>query len=312
MYWVAAGSMRVFGVHAWADRHRRSRIHLALLLATYALGLRLFAGISPPGRPDRGALYSALALATCTGPYPLHALLHPRHRSSAVDDPRRVGLPHRARTDRTANAGAPRLAFETWVVFQSKVGPSPLPRLRLRHRAQPPHQRIHRPRLPHRLRPALSGDHTAASNARALPSHPIDGRVLCDRSAVAYSRRAAQPSHRAALRPWPACARRDGNGSISTTNTLPASSRAAFRTITARSPSPSSRLLAAIGSSPGPPSFPEQSPVTSATSAHGGRFDLGPRSCAHSGPLGQPDPWILHPLRPPGVLFAAAPCLRSR
>jgi len=69
MYWVAAGSMRVFGVHAWAGRLPLALFTLALLLATYALGLRLFAGISPPAHPDRGALYSALALATCIGPY---------------------------------------------------------------------------------------------------------------------------------------------------------------------------------------------------------------------------------------------------
>jgi 4-amino-4-deoxy-L-arabinose transferase-like glycosyltransferase len=73
MYWLASGSMHLFGVHDWAGRLPLALLMLALLLATYALGLRLFAGISPPNsdqsHPDRTALYSALALATCIGPY---------------------------------------------------------------------------------------------------------------------------------------------------------------------------------------------------------------------------------------------------
>jgi 4-amino-4-deoxy-L-arabinose transferase-like glycosyltransferase len=69
MYWLAAGSMHLFGVHDWAGRLPLALLTLALLLATYALGLRLFSTISPAAHPDRGALYSALALATCIGPY---------------------------------------------------------------------------------------------------------------------------------------------------------------------------------------------------------------------------------------------------
>ena len=69
MYWLAAGSFHVFGVHDWAGRLPLALLTLALLLATYALGLRLFAGVSPAAHPDRAALYSALALATCIGPY---------------------------------------------------------------------------------------------------------------------------------------------------------------------------------------------------------------------------------------------------
>jgi 4-amino-4-deoxy-L-arabinose transferase-like glycosyltransferase len=69
MYWLAAGSMHLFGAHDWAGRLPLAFLMLALLLGTYALGLRLFAGISPPDAPDRAALYSALALATCIGPY---------------------------------------------------------------------------------------------------------------------------------------------------------------------------------------------------------------------------------------------------
>jgi 4-amino-4-deoxy-L-arabinose transferase-like glycosyltransferase len=68
MYWLAAGSFRIFGVHDWAGRLPLALLTLALLLATYALGLRFFSGISPT-HPDRAALYSALALATCVGPY---------------------------------------------------------------------------------------------------------------------------------------------------------------------------------------------------------------------------------------------------
>ena len=69
MYWLAAGSMHIFGPYDWAARLPLALLTLALLLATYALGLRLFAKISPVSHPDRGALYSALALATCIGPF---------------------------------------------------------------------------------------------------------------------------------------------------------------------------------------------------------------------------------------------------
>ena len=69
MYWLAAGSMHVFGAHAWAARLPLALLTLALFLATYALGLRLFAETSPAAHPDRGALYAALALATSIGPF---------------------------------------------------------------------------------------------------------------------------------------------------------------------------------------------------------------------------------------------------
>ena len=68
MYWLSAGSMAVFGKTDWAGRLPLALLTLALLLATYALGLRLFGGNSA-AHPDRAALYSALALATCIGPY---------------------------------------------------------------------------------------------------------------------------------------------------------------------------------------------------------------------------------------------------
>ena len=69
MYWMAAGSMRLFGVHDWAARLPLALGVLALLLAVYALGIRLFATVSPAGSPDRGGLYAALATGISIGPY---------------------------------------------------------------------------------------------------------------------------------------------------------------------------------------------------------------------------------------------------
>ncbi len=69
LYWVAAGSMHLFGIHDWAARLPLALLTLALFLSTYALGLRLLARQSPTSAPDRAALYAALALATCIGPY---------------------------------------------------------------------------------------------------------------------------------------------------------------------------------------------------------------------------------------------------
>ena len=69
MYWMAAGSMRIFGVHDWAARLPLAIGVLALLLAVYTLGIRLFSAVSPASHPDRGGLYAALAIATSLGPY---------------------------------------------------------------------------------------------------------------------------------------------------------------------------------------------------------------------------------------------------
>ena len=69
MYWLAAGSMHIFGVHDWAARLPLALGVLALLFATYFLGIRLFAAISPANAPDRGGLYAALAMALSIGPY---------------------------------------------------------------------------------------------------------------------------------------------------------------------------------------------------------------------------------------------------
>ena len=69
MFWMAAGSMKLFGEFDWAARIPLALATLALFLAVYALGLRLFRSTSPASAPDRGALYAALALATSIGPY---------------------------------------------------------------------------------------------------------------------------------------------------------------------------------------------------------------------------------------------------
>src|SRR3979490_1611077 len=58
MYWMAAGSMRLFGIHDWAARLPLALSVLALLLSVYALGNRLFAAISPARIPDRAAFHS--------------------------------------------------------------------------------------------------------------------------------------------------------------------------------------------------------------------------------------------------------------
>ncbi|QMV19634.1 phospholipid carrier-dependent glycosyltransferase [Granulicella sp. 5B5] len=69
MYWMAAGSMRIFGIHDWAARLPLALGVLALLFAVYALGNRLYAAVSPSAAPDRAGLYAALAMATSLGPY---------------------------------------------------------------------------------------------------------------------------------------------------------------------------------------------------------------------------------------------------
>jgi 4-amino-4-deoxy-L-arabinose transferase-like glycosyltransferase len=69
LYWMAAGSMNLFGIHDWAGRLPLALSVLALLLAVYALGIRLFSAISPTKAPDRAGFYAALALATSIGPY---------------------------------------------------------------------------------------------------------------------------------------------------------------------------------------------------------------------------------------------------
>ena len=68
MYWMAAASMKIFGVHDWSARLPLSLLVLALLIAIYALGIRVFASLTPQ-HPDRGGFYAALIMATSIGPY---------------------------------------------------------------------------------------------------------------------------------------------------------------------------------------------------------------------------------------------------
>jgi len=61
MYWLAAGSMKIFGPHDWAGRLPLTLLVLALIFSVYSLGRRFFG--------DRGGFYSGLAIATSIGPY---------------------------------------------------------------------------------------------------------------------------------------------------------------------------------------------------------------------------------------------------
>ena len=69
LYWMAAGSMHLFGIHDWAARLPLALGVLVLLLAVYALGIRFYSSTSPADHPDRAGLYAALILGTCIGPY---------------------------------------------------------------------------------------------------------------------------------------------------------------------------------------------------------------------------------------------------
>ncbi len=56
LYWMAAGSMRLFGVHDWAARLPLALGVLALLLSVYALGIRFYGHTQPsPSAQDPGA-----------------------------------------------------------------------------------------------------------------------------------------------------------------------------------------------------------------------------------------------------------------
>jgi hypothetical protein len=61
--------MRVLGTYDWAARLPLAFGMLALLLAVYALGIRLFRAVSPADAPDRGGFYAALAMVTGIGAY---------------------------------------------------------------------------------------------------------------------------------------------------------------------------------------------------------------------------------------------------
>ncbi len=142
MYWLAAGSMHLFGVHDWAGRLPLALLTLALLLATYALGLRLFERVSP-SRPSgpRSPLFRSRA-GYLHRPLSLHAFLHPGHPYRALDDARRTRISRRA----TRESWLPKRPDKQTVSAHS------LPRLRSRHCSQPAYQGIDRPRLPTGLR----------------------------------------------------------------------------------------------------------------------------------------------------------------
>jgi 4-amino-4-deoxy-L-arabinose transferase-like glycosyltransferase len=135
MYWMAAGSMHLFGVHDWAARLPLALGVLALLFAVYALGIRFFGN---PGAPhlasemwdgkvparstipsDRAGLYAALAMATCIGPY-LYTRFYIPDILIALWMTLSVHL-FLIALDRVNNSsaathpGAPGLASETWV-----------------------------------------------------------------------------------------------------------------------------------------------------------------------------------------------------
>ncbi len=61
MYWGVATSYKIFGISDWSTRLPLMLGVLALLLATYGLGKRAYG--------ENGGFYSAVALATCVGPY---------------------------------------------------------------------------------------------------------------------------------------------------------------------------------------------------------------------------------------------------
>jgi 4-amino-4-deoxy-L-arabinose transferase-like glycosyltransferase len=61
MYWLAAASMKLFGVHDWAARLPLALLSLALLYSLYIFGSRLY------GR--RAGFYASLAAATSIGPF---------------------------------------------------------------------------------------------------------------------------------------------------------------------------------------------------------------------------------------------------
>ncbi len=135
LYWMAAGSMHLFGIHDWAARLPLALGVLALLLSVYALGIRFYgtqpftmcapsvrafadgwdANFSPSHIPDdRAGLYAALAMATCIGPY-LYTRFYIPDILIALWMTLAVHF-FLIALDRAATIpGAPCLASETWV-----------------------------------------------------------------------------------------------------------------------------------------------------------------------------------------------------
>jgi 4-amino-4-deoxy-L-arabinose transferase-like glycosyltransferase len=141
MYWLAAGSMRVFGIHDWAARLPLALGVLALLFAVYALANRFFRAVSPAHAPDRAGLYAALATSTCIGIYlytrffipdilvtlfmvlSVHTFLIAVERANTQQS----SLPtHLETLNSPQQPGAPRLDSETWVSKMPDRAPSPL------------------------------------------------------------------------------------------------------------------------------------------------------------------------------------------
>jgi 4-amino-4-deoxy-L-arabinose transferase-like glycosyltransferase len=144
MYWMAAGSMHIFGIADWAARLPLALSVFALLLAVYALGNRLFAAVSPAAHPDRGGFYSALAVATGIGPYlytrfyipdilialwmtlSIHLFLIALERLQPILTSQHLGAPSSrphlgAKVGGSETPGAPCLASETWAT-ETRVG----------------------------------------------------------------------------------------------------------------------------------------------------------------------------------------------
>ena len=73
MYWMAAGSMHLFGVHDWAARLPLALGVLALLLAVYALGIRFYSGtlpVPPQLSPSAQAAPPTAPASTPPSPWP--------------------------------------------------------------------------------------------------------------------------------------------------------------------------------------------------------------------------------------------------
>src|SRR5262245_49043197 len=66
MYWCVAVSFKLFGVHDWSARLPIALGVLALLLVVYRLGRRVF---NEENQGEEAGLYSALVLATGSGPF---------------------------------------------------------------------------------------------------------------------------------------------------------------------------------------------------------------------------------------------------
>ncbi len=215
MYWMAAGSMHLFGIHDWAARLPLALAVLALLLAVYALGIRLFNTISPTQNPDRAGFYAALAMATSIGPYlytrfyipdillalwmtlAVHLFLIALDRIQTQPESQQTRVPHRDKRSALLN--------------QPQIRPPPLPR------PSPPSW--HSTSSP-RDSSAWSSPSASSSLYLAITRqlhllvklHLLASTAvfLAHRRPVAHPRRPPQPSHRPTAGPGPSRNRRLG------------------------------------------------------------------------------------------------------